>query len=81
MLFRSQLLRTKNLSGAIEVFRLNVTLYPQAANTYDSLAEAYDTNGDVAGAVANYRKALEVNPRYANAEFAAEYVARSGRRP
>src|ERR1051325_1556704 len=74
-----QLLRAKNLTGAIEIFRLNVALYPHAANTYDSLAEAQDANGDVAGALASYRRALEVNPRYANAEFAAEYIARGGR--
>ncbi|HEX8169207.1 MAG TPA: amidohydrolase family protein [Thermoanaerobaculia bacterium] len=69
-----QLLRAKDLNKAIDVFRLNVAMYPAAANTYDSLAEAYDAKGDIAAAVAAYKKALEVNPQYANAELAAKYV-------
>jgi tetratricopeptide (TPR) repeat protein len=73
-----QLLRAKDLPKAIEVFRLNVALYPRAANTYDSLAEAYDAKGEFANAVANYRKALAVSPSYANAEFATEYVKKHG---
>jgi len=34
------LVRMKQLSQAMEVFKLNVETYPHAANTYDSLAEA-----------------------------------------
>jgi tetratricopeptide (TPR) repeat protein len=45
---------------AIAVFRLNTELYPESANTYDSLAEATEASGDKAGAVAMYKKALEV---------------------
>lgn len=45
---------------AIAVFRLNTELYPESANTYDSLAEATEASGDKAGAVALYKKALEV---------------------
>jgi tetratricopeptide (TPR) repeat protein len=45
---------------AIVVFRLNTELYPESANTYDSLAEATEASGDKAGAVALYKKALEV---------------------
>jgi CubicO group peptidase (beta-lactamase class C family) len=45
---------------AIAVFRLNTELYPESANTYDSLAEATEASGDKAAAVALYKKALEV---------------------
>ncbi|HKR66055.1 MAG TPA: amidohydrolase family protein [Thermoanaerobaculia bacterium] len=68
------LLRAKDFAKAIEVFQLNIALYPKAANTYDSLAEAYDASGEVGKAVETYRRALEVSPQYANAEFATEYV-------
>ncbi len=44
---------------AIAVFRLNVKLFPHAANCYDSLAEAYMTSGQNAEAVKHYKIALE----------------------
>ncbi len=62
-----ELLQQKNPKAAIEVFKLNVVLYPKSANTYDSLAEAYQVNGDRARAIENYRRSLELNPKNANA--------------
>jgi CubicO group peptidase (beta-lactamase class C family) len=53
---------------AIEVLKLNVSLYPSSANTYDSLAEAYETAGDKKMAIKNYRRSLELDPKNANAE-------------
>jgi putative CocE/NonD family hydrolase len=47
---------------AIEIFRLNVEAYPDAFNTYDSLGEAYMVKGEIALAVANYEKSVELNP-------------------
>ena len=49
--------------GAIALFRLNTELYPDSANTYDSLAEAHMMAGDRKQAIALYRKALELLPR------------------
>jgi predicted alpha/beta superfamily hydrolase len=48
------------LDEAIRVFRRNVELYPESANTYDSLAEAYENAGKLDLAQENYRKAVEV---------------------
>jgi hypothetical protein len=61
------LLQDKKIAAAIAVFKANVEMYPQSANTYDSLAEAYMTNGDKELAIANYKKSLELNPQNANA--------------
>ena len=61
------LLREKKLAEAITVFKVNVELYPQSSNVYDSLAEAYLTNGDKQLAIANYKRALELNPQNKNA--------------
>src|SRR6185369_15707249 len=36
-----RLLQAGKLKEAVEIFKLNVEAYPQAPNTYDSLAEAY----------------------------------------
>jgi tetratricopeptide (TPR) repeat protein len=62
-----QLLRMKRVKDAIEIFKLNVEAYPNGANTYDSLAEAYMENGDKALAIQNYKKSLELNPKNTNA--------------
>lgn len=58
-----QLLRKKRFKEAIRIFQLNVEAYPQSSNAYDSLAEGYMDDGDKAQAVANYEKALQLNPR------------------
>jgi tetratricopeptide (TPR) repeat protein len=63
-----QLLQMKETKAAIQVFRLNVELYPNSFNVYDSLGEAYMVNGDIQLAIDNYKKSLELNPRHKNAE-------------
>lgn len=62
-----------DLKEAVEVFKLNVALYPTSANTYDSLAEAYELSGEKALAIANYRRSLELDPQNTNA---AEHLAK-----
>ncbi|HSE96940.1 MAG TPA: serine hydrolase [Blastocatellia bacterium] len=61
------LLREKKLAEAVAVFKVNVELYPQSSNVYDSLGEAYMANGDKELAIRNYRKSLELDPRNKNA--------------
>ena len=55
-----ELVQKKDYTQAIAVFRLNTQLYPDSANTYDSLGEALEGSGDKAGAIAMYQKTLEV---------------------
>jgi imidazolonepropionase-like amidohydrolase len=69
-----QLLRKHESEQAIAVFRLNTDNYPKSANTWDSLAEAQYKFGDLPHAAENYRKALEVDPKYPNAEVARKFV-------
>lgn len=52
---------------ALEIFKLNVILYPDSANVYDSVAEAFEANGEVELAVKNYRRSLELDPANKNA--------------
>lgn len=73
------LLRSGHRAAAISVLALNAETYPKSANTWDSLAEAYDADGQHARAADNYRKALEVNPNYPNAEFAQKYIANNAK--
>jgi tetratricopeptide (TPR) repeat protein len=44
---------------AIQVFQLNVDLYPDSANAEDSLAEAFEGAGQLAAALAHYRLAID----------------------
>ena len=62
-----RLLNMKKVGEAIEIFKLNAATYPQSPNVYDSLGEAYMTNGDEAQAIRNYQRALELNPQNTNA--------------
>lgn len=62
-----ELLGQKKYAAAIAVFKLNVELYPQSSNTYDSLGEGYMMNGDKELAIENYKKSLELNPKNTNA--------------
>jgi len=56
-----KLLRKKEYENAIDVFKMNVTLFPKSDNVYDSLADAYLRNGDSLQAFNNYKKAFEYN--------------------
>jgi len=59
-------LRNKEFDDAIAVFKINVALYPESANVYDSLADAYLKSGDSLEAFKNYSKSLTLdsgNPR------------------
>jgi len=62
-----QLLGMKRTKDAIEIFKLNVEMFPKAANPYDSLGEAYLADEQKDLALANYKKAAELDPTNANA--------------
>jgi glyoxylase-like metal-dependent hydrolase (beta-lactamase superfamily II) len=62
-----QLLNQNRVDEAIAIFILNVDLYPEAFNTYDSLGEAYMVKGEKELAIENYRRSLELNPDNTNA--------------
>ena len=51
---------------AIAVFELNVEVYPDASNAYDSLGEAYLAAGNRELAIENYVRSVELNPRNEN---------------
>jgi tetratricopeptide (TPR) repeat protein len=61
-----KLMAQKKMNEAIEVFKLNVKLYPESANTYDSLGEVYAAGGNKKLAIENYEKAVKMNPKNEN---------------
>ena len=62
-----QLLGGREVAQAIRIFQLNVELFPQSSNVYDSLGEAYLANGDKDLAIKNYQRSLELDPKNSNA--------------
>ncbi|MFC1726111.1 alpha/beta hydrolase-fold protein [candidate division KSB1 bacterium] len=62
-----RLLGMDRMDDALEIFKLNVELYPKSGNTHDSLGEAYMNKGDKKLAVKHYKKSLELNPENNNA--------------
>ncbi|HEY6769963.1 MAG TPA: DUF2306 domain-containing protein [Candidatus Sulfotelmatobacter sp.] len=58
-----QLIRANKLKDSIRIFQLNVEAFPQSANVYDSLGEAYMADGNKPLAIANYQKSLQLNPK------------------
>ena len=69
-----QLLGQKKFAEAVAFLRMNVDDFPRSANAYDSYAEALFDSGDVTHAVENYKKALEIDPKYGNAEAAQKFI-------
>jgi len=47
---------------ALEVFKLNVWLFPESANAYSSLGEGYMILGNHEDAINNLQKSLDLNP-------------------
>jgi len=62
-----QFLQRDKVDEAIRVFELNTQLFPDAFNTWDSLAEAYMKKGKNELAVKYYKKSLALNDNNSNA--------------
>lgn len=61
--FGFMLMRNEQKTEALEIFKLNLSLYPNSANGYDSLAEAYEALGQKEPAIKNFKRSLELNPK------------------
>jgi tetratricopeptide (TPR) repeat protein len=55
-------LNNKDFKEALEIFKINMALYPNSSNTFDSLGDAYLKTKDTINALLNYNKALSINP-------------------
>ena len=70
-------LQRGRIEDAIGVFRMNAAAYPNSANTWDSLGEAYVAAGDAEHAAECYRKVLEVLPADASVSEEIREVLRN----
>ena len=62
-----KLLQQGRVDEAVEVLKLNAATYPESANVYDSLGEAYAARGETELAIENYRKTLTIDPHTTSA--------------
>ncbi|MCC6396368.1 MAG: serine hydrolase [Bacteroidetes bacterium] len=62
-----ELLQDGKAKQAVSVFWINVQAFPESANTYDSLGEAYLAAGDTTLSIENYRRSLALDPENQNA--------------
>ncbi|KZS39295.1 hypothetical protein AWE51_12160 [Aquimarina aggregata] len=68
------LLTSKKMNASIEIFKLAVSEFPDNANLYDSLGEAYYTNKQYDLALKNYNKAVELGGTNGNAKAKIEEI-------
>ena len=56
-----QKLRNDNYEEALAIFNINITLYPNSPNVYDSYAEALRKSGDTIQAIVYYKKSIAID--------------------
>jgi pimeloyl-ACP methyl ester carboxylesterase len=61
------LLNNSKTNEAIAIFKLNTELYPESANAYDGLGEAYKLAGNKELAIKSYERSLRLDPHNTNA--------------
>lgn len=76
--FGYSLLGEKRFADAIRALEWNAAAYPNDANTYDSLGEAYMDAGERNLAIRNYEKSLELDPKNENAAARLKQLRRHG---
>jgi tetratricopeptide (TPR) repeat protein len=64
-----ELIGAKRFDEAIAAFQLNVALHPDSANPYDSLGDGLAAAGNVALAIENVRKAVDLATKTGDASL------------
>jgi CubicO group peptidase (beta-lactamase class C family) len=65
-----------NIEFGTAILKINTVLYPDSANTWDSLGYAYKTAGERDKAIENYKAALKLDPDFTSARAALEQLAK-----
>lgn len=59
--FGYKALRDKKIEDALQIFKINIKLYPNSSNVYDSYADALKRNGDTIKAISYYKKSIAID--------------------
>ena len=78
--FGYEVLSNNDLSGAIEVFKVNADAFPGSGNVWNSLAEAYMKSGDLKMARENYLKAIAIDPHDQNSKEMLKKIDESSKK-
>jgi tetratricopeptide (TPR) repeat protein len=70
------LLNQGKMQEALEVFKLNVSLFPNSWNVYDSYGETLLKNGQKEEAIKMYKKSIELNPKNENGKKVLEEISK-----
>ena len=73
-----QLLGQNKYDEGIAILKTNTERYPESANTWDSLGEAYFMKGDKENAIKNFRKSLSLNPPEGTRINSEKYLKKLG---
>jgi len=68
------MLSEEQYEEALFIFKINTELFPESANAWDSLAEAYWKSGDTTKAVELYNKAIALDPEGETGKHAREML-------
>lgn len=60
--------REKKYDEAKEIFKINIALYPNSSNVYDSMGEVFYLEKDTLNAIKYFKKALTINPENSGAK-------------
>lgn len=67
----------KRTDAAITIVNINISEFPQSANAFDSMGEAYMVAGDNTNAIENYKKSLQLDPANDNARKMIEKLTQN----
>jgi len=73
------LMGEEKLDTALGILKLNVRLFPDEANPYDSLGDAYIENGDTLLAIGCFERALEKDPQFESSKQKFEQLTEKQR--
>ena len=73
-----QLLGQNKFDDAIAVLKTNTERFPESANAWDSLGEAYALKGDKDNAIKNFKKSLTLNPPEGTRLNSEKYLRKLG---
>ncbi len=72
------LLQAERPKDAIEIFKLNVEIFPKSTKAYESLGEGYLSDGQMGMGLVTYKKALELDPDNENALMIVGRLEKAG---
>jgi len=71
-----KLLQKNDVTNALEILKLNASLYPESVVACNGLGEAYLKTGHIELAAVNYKKLMELNPDNRNSKAILDQIDR-----